>query len=287
MSSIAEFIYTVLLKPPLLRHAANAVIKALLPEQVRLGEAVISINPNDPVVSGALLFQVYERDEIAFFRSHFGRDMTFIDVGANVGLYTGIALSTPGFQGRVLALEPHGESRMFLQQTVQSNIAPGQQADVTICDIAASDMPGIIKLYMNSENKGDNRLYPDPLLDQEETVMTDTLDAICQRHQIEAAHFLKIDVQGAEAKAINGARHLLKNSVDCILMSEFWPYGLSRNGSDPSEYLATLDCLGFKLYELGKRLVPVDNPQALIARTQGRNYANILGLKGKFTQLAV
>lgn len=282
---VSEFVYTVLLKPRLLRRAANAVIKCLLPKTVAVGDAVIWINPNDPVVSGALRLRVYERSEISFFRSRFLSDMTLIDVGANVGLYTGIALSTKGFTGTILALEPHRESREFLQRTIASNRVTNQQGNVIVSEVAASDQAGTATFYKNSQNKGDNRIYPDPLLDEEEIVATDRLDSICQRHGIDSVHFLKIDVQGAEAKVIRGAMSLLQRSTDCILMTEFWPYGLSRSGADPLAYLESLARLGFRLYELGNdegRILPLDTPQALIAQTQGRNYANLIGLKGRF-----
>ena len=90
--SLAEFVYTVLLKPRPLRRAANAAIRAMLPQRVRVGGATVWLNPDDPVISGALTLGQFERGEIAFFRSRFGADMTFVDVGANVGLYSAIAL---------------------------------------------------------------------------------------------------------------------------------------------------------------------------------------------------
>jgi len=279
--TIAELVYTILLKPRLLRRAANAAIRALLPDRIRVGEAIVWLNPDDPVVSGALTFRVYERGEIAFFRSRFGADMTFVDVGANVGLYSAIALATPGFRGRVLAIEPHAESRLYLQKTIESNAAASV---AQICGLAASDRPGTLTLYKNPENKGDNRLYPDPLLRGEEKVSADTLDNICRRGGIASAQFVKIDVQGAEAQVIRGATGLLAGSSNCILMTEFWPYGLSRCGADGLGYLEMLRDLGFRLYELtGSRgvLAPVSSPQALIERTRGRRYANLVGLKGK------
>jgi FkbM family methyltransferase len=279
--SVSEFVYTVLLKPPALRRAANALIKAALPRTVRVGDAVVWLNPDDPVVSGALAFRVYERDEIAFFREHYRGGMTFIDVGANVGLYTGIALSKKG-DGRILAIEPHRESRAYLQKTIRSNSA-GSGGSVAVCELAASDRPGALKLYKNSQNKGDNRIYPDPLLDEEESVPTDTLDNICRDRGIASVDFLKIDVQGAEAKVIGGAVGLLANSADWILMTEFWPYGLARSGSDALEYLRSLERLGFALYELGGgRVARLDDPRGLISRKQGRSYANLLGVKGKY-----
>jgi FkbM family methyltransferase len=275
--TIAEFVYTVLLKPRPLRRAANAAIRALLPERIRVGEATVWLNPDDPVISGALTFGVFERGEIAFFRSHFGAGMTFVDVGANVGLYSALALSTPGFHGRVLALEPHAESRRYLQKTINSNGA------ALICELAAADRPGTLTLYKNPENKGDNRLYPDPLLRGEETVSVDTLDNICRHYGIASAQFIKIDVQGAEAQVLRGATGLLAGSRDCILMTEFWPYGLARCGSDGLAYLEMLRDLGFVLYELiGNRgtLVPIGSPQALVQRSSGRRYANLVGMKG-------
>ena len=281
--TIAEFVYTVLLKPRLLRRVANAAIRASLPARIRVGPATVWLNPDDPVVSGALAFGVYERGEIAFFRSQFGADMTLVDVGANVGLYSAIALSTPGFRGRVLAIEPHAESRLYLQKTIESNAAAAPSA-AQICGLAASDRPGTLTLYKNPENKGDNRLYPDPLLRGEEKVSADTLDNICRRGGIASAQLVKIDVQGAEAQVIRGATGLLAGSSNCILMTEFWPYGLSRCGADGLGYLEMLRDLGFRLYELtGSRgvLAPVSSPQALIERTRGRRYANLAGLKGK------
>lgn len=273
--TIAEFVYTVLLRPRPLRRAANATIRALLPQKVRVGAATVWINLEDPVISGALALGVYERGEIAYFRSRFAADMTFIDVGANVGLYSGLALSTPGFRGRVLAIEPHAESRAYLQKTIQANGGAAQ-----ICDLAASDSPGTLTLYKNPENKGDNRLYPDPLLRGEERIAADTLDNICRRYSISSAQFIKIDVQGAEAQVMRGAKELLAASSDCVLMTEFWPYGLARCGADGLAYLQLLQDAGFRLYELGRDLAPVNDARALVERTQGRHYANLVGVKG-------
>ena len=280
--TLAEFVYTVLLKPRLLRRAANAAIRTALPESLRVGEAIVWLNPADPVVSGALTFGVYERGEIAFFRSRFSADMTFIDVGANVGLYSALALSTPGFRGSVLAIEPDSESRVYLRKTIQSNAGPSGAA--LICELAASDRAGTLTLYKNPENKGDNRVYPDSLLQGEETIGADTLDNICRRHGISTAQFIKIDVQGAEASVVRGASGLLARSADCILMSEFWPYGLARCSADGLEYLEMLRDLGFQLFELSGTsgvLVPVATLRALIERTRGRHYANLVGLKGQ------
>ena len=159
-----------------------------------------------------------------------------------------------------------------------------QQNKVIVCDLAASDSRGKITLYKNSENKGDNRIYPDTLLDEEETVVSNTLDYICELHGITSVQFVKLDVQGAEAKVIRGASKILSNSPDCILMTEAWAYGLSRCGSNVSDYIRSLRSFGFTIHELRNKSLISINADLLATRTSGRKYATIIGLKGCFAR---
>ena len=128
--NISEFIYTVLLRPAPLRRLANRLIISLLPQTRTVGGAVIHLNPTDPVVSGALTFGVYENEEIAFFTKWYRRcadsgAATFVDIGANVGLYTGLALRlSSSSAGVILCAEPSSESRRYLERTIAANSSP-------------------------------------------------------------------------------------------------------------------------------------------------------------------
>ena len=82
---LAEFVYCYLLRPWPLRQITNWTIRKILPKQIQFGEAIVVLNPNDPVVSGALHFGVYEKAETRFFESSCRGGMTFLDVGANIG----------------------------------------------------------------------------------------------------------------------------------------------------------------------------------------------------------
>jgi len=279
--SPSEFIYTVLLRPRPLRKAANAAIRSLLPKTATVHGAKITLNPNDPVVSGALAMGVYEKEEIAFFRKYFLPEMTFADVGANVGLYTGMALATPGFSGTVLCVEPDADSRRFLEETIRANRPAGKSPAVTVCPCAASDRAETVSFFRNPENHGDNRLYAEPTLQASGQVETETLDSLCAKNGVANIDFLKIDVQGAEGRVIAGAQQILTASPAVILMTEFWPYGLKRCGTDPTEYLASLDTLGFSLHDSSGRPLEQSERQSLIDKTSGRRYINLFGFKGK------
>ena len=284
--TISEFIYTKVFKPKPLKAAINWIIRVIIPVSVNVKGATIFINPKDPVISGALSLGVYENDEINFFIKAFERDMIFVDIGANVGLYTGLALSIKNFTGKILCLEPHTESQQYLAKTIAANRLNNDQNQVLVSSKAAWHSENEKQLFTNNDNKGDNRLYPDPLLKATETIQTISVDKLCDLNDIPAISFLKIDIQGAEYDAIKGAKTILSNSDDCIILSEFWPYGLKCNDHSASDYLQLLKSLGFKLYSLGKRgKLSLFNEALLIQNTQGRQYKNIVGLKGRFQKL--
>jgi len=175
-----------------------------------------------------LALNAYEGEEIAFFKRYITSTMTIIDIGANVGLYSAIALASKNFSGTILCMEPHIESRASLAKNVMQNNQGA--ATVIVSELAASNTEGVITLYKNPENKGDNRIYADDLLAQHENITVTTLDKICSLHEIRSVDFIKMDVQGAEEKVIEGAMSIISSSESCILLSEFWPYGLEKSG---------------------------------------------------------
>jgi FkbM family methyltransferase len=279
--SLSEFTYTVLLKPRPLRRLANAVLKALLPRTTKVNGATIFLNPSDPVISAAVFFGVYEHWELDFFSSNYRPDSVFVDVGANVGLYTGLALSRSDSRSTVLCIEPHDESRVYLEQTIKANLREGERAKVIVCPVAASDCGGKKTLHQNLENKGDNRLHADTLCIGRSTVETETLDSICARNGIGRIDFLKMDVQGHEGLVLRGASAVLSASERCLLMFEFWPQGLSQSGSAPEQFLGDLDAAGFKLFSpKSGRLAPIEDLRDAVHKNPGRIYANLVALKG-------
>ena len=134
---------------------------------------------------------------------------------------------------------------------------------------------------MNPNNKGDNRLYFDKELEKSETIKADTIDNLCKKYKIPFLNFIKIDVQGAEERAIKGAQEIIKKSKNCIILTEFWPSGLEKSGGSSKKYLKLLEQLEFKLFILSKnaKLLPLVKKRDLCNLT-GRKYINLVGVKG-------
>ena len=199
---LAEFVYCYLLRPWPLRQLTNWTIRKLLPKQLQIGEATIVLNPNDPVVSGALNFGVYEKAETKFFQTACHSGMTFLDVGANIGYYTALATRAVGPNGKVIALEPDPESFQYLEQTIGANAV----GNVLAFPIAASDVPATLPLFISHDNRGDNRLYRPGADWPKIEVEARPIDALLAENDIETLDLIKIDVQGYEPKVIAGLR---------------------------------------------------------------------------------
>jgi FkbM family methyltransferase len=272
--SVAEFVYTTVLRPDLLRKTANAIIRSILPKQVRSGCAVTVLNPNDPVISGALAFRVYEKSETAFLKRTFFPGMVFLDIGANIGYYTALAGHIAGPTGRVVALEPDPESFTYLMRTIRAN----EFTNVTPFQGAAWDRVGSAQLHISGHNRGDNRLYANELASDVVTIRTTTVDALLEEIGIASVDVIKMDVQGAEGWALNGMKGILAQSKPITVLTEFWPEGLRQAKTEPREFLSTLESLGLRIHELRAdgSLLPVVDAAALIARYPGRKYTNIV-----------
>ena len=276
--TLLEFIYTVLLRPVPLRKLANAAIRRIVPRTLRLHGATVVLNPNDPVVSGALTFGGYEIPETKFFLRVCRPGITFLDIGANVGYYSALALARMHGQGKIVALEPDPENFQYLEATLAAN----NGAIAVALQKAASDHAGTMTLHTSADNRGDNRLYANELASGSCEVQVEQVDNIVAALGVTEVNLIKMDVQGYEAHVLAGMKSTIANSRDLVLLSEFWPDGLRRAGSDPSKYLSGLRELGLNLYELtaGARLTPVTDPGDLIRRFPGRRYTNVVGFKG-------
>jgi len=57
-------------------------------------------------------------------------------------------------------------------------------------------------------------------------------------------HFIKMDVQGAEAAALEGMKGLIRRNRSLKLVTEFSPGSLKLSGRDPRKYLKTLQNAG-------------------------------------------
>lgn len=163
------------------------------------------------------LFGSYELPTVRFIRNVLKTGDTAFDVGAQIGYLT-LAMSTAsGGQIRVVSFEPESHNA----ERLRSNIALNPGVDVTIVEKAASNVEGVLRLYLSHDhNSGTHSTIPNGVNVSNEyiEIPSTTLDAYIAEHSISELKLVKIDVEGGELEVIRGAEKMLRNLRPIIIM---------------------------------------------------------------------
>lgn len=139
---------------------------------------------------------VYERQCI---REHLPVDGVFIDIGANAGIYTLNAARHLGPKGQVLAIEPHP----VMRGRIATNVALNDfSATINIAPYGVSAEEGTFRLHLHGSNLGESSLVHSHGENEGIEVLCKPLEAILAEYGIDKVDMLKIDIEGAEDKAL-------------------------------------------------------------------------------------
>jgi FkbM family methyltransferase len=188
---------------------------------------------------------VHEPAETEFLAKALRPRMTFVDIGANIGYYTLLGAAAVGKEGKVIAFEPEPHNLELLKK----NIALNRFSNVVIENKAISDRAGPAELFLSEDNIGDHRIYRAEVARPSISIESTTLDDYVGQRGLRV-DVIKMDIQGAEFAALQGMRETLTGNSDIILVTEFWPLGLTAFGVKPEDFLHELTQMGFRLYEL-------------------------------------
>lgn len=224
------------------------------------------------------LNHVYEPFETELVQSLVHETDTVLDVGANIGYYTLILARLVGPRGRVFAFEPDPANFALLKKNVESN----GYKNVVLVNAALSDRPATLRLYLSEENRGDHRIYPSDDARRTIQIPAITADDYLAGLSHEIA-FIKMDVQGAEAKVLRGMQRLLQETPKCQMLFEFWPKGMSEAGDEAQHALASLARHRFSLKlvdQQQKSVQPIDADVLLRDFTKANGHqTNVLASK--------
>ena len=154
-----------------------------------------------------------------------------LDVGANAGIYSLAALATEP-AALVHAFEPTPEIAEQLRKTAKLN----DLGQLHVHQIAVSNNNGHASLRRFcgelGTNEGMNFISKEPCSSGAEIVPTICLDHFSQQHAIDHIDLLKLDVQGHEHAALEGAEHLIQDGrIGTIFMELNWATGVACSGT--------------------------------------------------------
>jgi FkbM family methyltransferase len=129
-----------------------------------------------------------------------GRPFVFIDIGANVGLFSLYVASCAGDRARIVAVEPNHETL----QRLYFNIASNPKLAIRALPVALGETAGTLALEVNRVDYGGTRTRP--WLDAESKAGTQveckTLVEMLAQEGVASIDALKIDVEGAEDRVL-------------------------------------------------------------------------------------
>lgn len=194
------------------KWARRKVLKtASMPADISVGELKLRCYMLDNYTERKYVFMPWrfdKKEREAMFAA-LPRDGVFIDIGANVGVYTLEAATRMGAEGKVLAIEPYQP----LYQRLLFNIAAtasGRSSwpQVVVLPVGVADEEKTFELHLNQGNLGQNSIRPQDSEDSREAatelayIHCRPLLAILKEASVQHIDVLKIDIEGAEDMAL-------------------------------------------------------------------------------------
>ena len=148
-------------------------------------------------------------------------DATFVDIGANIGVFA-LAMASEGYP--VISVEGQSKNVALLQKSVRSN---ARCMDIQYVSQPVSNRAGTVVHYRKIENNNGATSMTVPTEPNGELGrdygITTTLDAALA-HVKDKKLVIKMDIEGAECMAIQGGRRLLSQNMVMLFAMELAPW---------------------------------------------------------------
>ena len=175
------------------------------PVDTAVGNIRLRCYLNDNVSERKFVFLpwLYDQAERELIAGLLPADGVFVDIGANVGIYSLWACQYLSGQGTVLAIEPNPEvfERLAFNLEVNQSLRDDWPRVLTAA-IAVSDRDGVMDLNLDHTNLGGSSLVAHSDSDYKIHVQSQLLLDILTEFGIDRINFLKIDIEGAEDIAL-------------------------------------------------------------------------------------
>ncbi len=152
---------------------------------------------------------IYELEKQKRIAGELKPGSVFYDVGANVGLYSLLA-ARAGPAGKTYAFEPLPKNAWYLRRHLELN---GIHS-VKLFELAISDRVGTDHFYETGD-----RAMGHLAADGSPPVRTETLDSLLKKEEILPPDYLKLDIEGAELRALQGARECIQRHRPVIFLA--------------------------------------------------------------------
>jgi len=179
-----------------LRRLAASFLKGAPVDVERLG-ARLRLYPYNNICEKKVLFtpQFFDPEELAILETRIRDGFTFIDIGANIGLYALFVAARAGPGARILAVEP--QPKVFDRLVYNIRLNPFGTVKAVACAIA--DKRGELTMFLDPKNSGESSVK---IVASSEArtvrVPATTLLDLIRSEGFGRVDAVKLDVEGAE-----------------------------------------------------------------------------------------
>ncbi len=183
----------------------------------------------------------------------------FVDLGANVGLYTLACARRVGAHGWVLAMEPMPWAYAVLERLA----AASGCNNIRLVQAAAGEVDGRLWMSVPRDRQGLCNHYLARVTERPDRrslrVSARTLDGLLGSRAVD---LVKIDVEGHELACLRGAVQSIRRSRPALLVEIGGPAG-APSAAERAAVFALLDGLGYRIFMLEDgQLRPYSDAQA-------------------------
>jgi len=213
---------------------------------------------SDSVLCEPLYVGGFEADLARWMERTVRPGMRVMDVGANVGIHTLRLARKVGPAGHVWSFEPYAPVADLLRHNVRLNGLD----NVTVIEQAASDTDGPAMLHVFPEGAdvynslGACRREENLQAVGTVPVLATRLDAFADAAGIDRVDLIKVDIEGAEERAIRGARRLIERSPGVAIVCELYQPSATQCGCNVQDLVNMLREWGFAMYVVERRGLP-------------------------------
>jgi FkbM family methyltransferase len=190
----------------------------------------------------------FERTEREFLKAYLRPGDLFVDVGANIGLFSLIAARLVGPSGKVYAFEPTG--RIF--ERLANNVRLNGFNEISCFRLALSDQIGQQSLFISEDGFDAWNSFAHPIAGQSfehERVDCETWDHFALKHSVLGrVAMMKLDVEGWENRVLSGAKETLSREDAPLLQIEFTDAAAASAGSSCKDLYHILEDFGYRMF---------------------------------------
>ncbi|MHB0755365.1 FkbM family methyltransferase [Polaribacter sp. M15] len=187
---------------------------------------------------------------LKYIQEKFGKEaaLTIFDVGGNVGNYSKSLSIFFNDKATIHSFEPSKKTYQIFLETTKNiqNIIPN--------NFGLSNHVQNQLLYTNCDGSGLASMYQRNLdhigisMEKSEEIALSTIDNYCEANNLQRIHFLKLDIEGHELKALNGAKKMMGEKKIDFIQFEFGGCNIDSRTYFQDFYLLLKD--NYKIYRI-------------------------------------